>query len=637
MIKEKRNTLISTVCLLLPLFLTACSTPDPDPSCENSQSTEQQSEYTGNTEKEEKDSETAHSLFGSAPWFRDDTGSRTQIADDWIYGYWGRQLCRVNMDTLEAEVLYEAVSPQDGCFCIWDGSIYFLEKRMVDYLDGAKGNLRRIKCDGSDLVLLAEDIPVQEYQSYEMNFYNDILYLTCPYGDMKEDLFFRISKEDTADPVDISETLYGLLPEGYTDACRTYKYSSIPNIASCMTHFGYAFVTDMAGKLYRILPESGEMEEFPLVHPDSARYFFLTNEALVYAQDNDIWYTASLNSPETVTEIGGLACYGINFWDEKGMYYVNRTYDEDSFRLERLNWDGTSERLHYEISRPQPTLSVDNLDFFYSDGTYLYYNRLHQGDSAVYRIHIENGSDFLPELVYIYYDNPIKDISVSETVDTTFTANESGAHGSFSMTRVSMTEQTPASAKINLFLESMYEEENQYVEDLKDSVRETLSPEWPENDQNSGKIVEYSTHFSINYVDDSYICLTRQWYEYWQGAAHGMHGAVEYVFSRSTGERLQITDVVQNTEAEIKAIIGPYVEARAEWGTGEEDWEAVLLEEGRFFLTSEGIGIHFDVYEMTSYASGGLDIVVPYEKFELYSLHFFDKYNTRSSSLQQSA
>ena len=252
MIKEKRNTLISTVCLLLPLFLTACSTPDPDPSCENSQSTEQQSEYTGNTEKEEKDSETAHSLFGSAPWFRDDTGSRTQIADDWIYGYWGRQLCRVNMDTLEAEVLYEAVSPQDGCFCIWDGSIYFLEKRMVDYLDGAKGNLRRIKCDGSDLVLLAEDIPVQEYQSYEMNFYNDILYLTCPYGDMKEDLFFRISKEDTADPVDISETLYGLLPEGYTDACRTYKYSSIPNIASCMTHFGYAFVTDMAGKLYRL-------------------------------------------------------------------------------------------------------------------------------------------------------------------------------------------------------------------------------------------------------------------------------------------------------------------------------------------------------------------------------------------------
>ena len=34
-------------------------------------------------------------------------------------------------------------------------------------------------------------------------------------------------------------------------------------------------------------------------------------------------------------------------------------------------------------------------------------------------------------------------------------------------------------------------------------------------------------------------------------------------------------------------------------------------------MTQEGIGIHFDVYEMTCYASGALDIIVPYEAFEL--------------------
>lgn len=614
---RKYNHLIPAAFLLLLLTLTACSVQDRSPISGHAQNAQLQSKGSTETPFQEKSLPPKPSVFGSVPWFRDDTGSSTQMAAGWIYGYWGRQLCRINIHTLEAEVLYEAVSFQDGCFCIRDESIYFLEKREVDYLDGAKSSLLRMKCDGSDRLLLAEDISVREHSDYRMNFYEDILYLTDSYGTVEENLFFRITKDGTAEAVHISETLYGLLPDGCSDACQTNKYRALPNLASCMTHFGYAFVTDDECRLYRIIPESGEMEEFPLADPASSGYFFLTNEALVYMQDKDIWYAASLDNPETVTEIGELACNGINFWDKEGMYYVNRRYDEDSFRLERLNWNGTSDRVLYDIRRPMSSLSADSLDFFYYDGTYLYYNRLHQGDSAVYRIRLKKDSDCLPELVYVYYDNPIHDISVSETFDTTFTANESGVHGCFSMTKVSMTEQTAAAARINQFLENLYEAENSHMEELKEIVRNAASSEWPEAEWNSGTIVEYSAHFSVNYIDDNYIGLGEYWYVYWQGAAHGMHGAVEYVFSRATGEQLQITDVVKNTESEIKAIIGPYVEARAEWGTAGEDWEAILLQEGRFFLTPEGIGIHFDAYEMTCYASGGLDVIVPYEKFEM--------------------
>ena len=632
MAKKKWIYLISIVCSMLPLILTACSNPDTNSFSENPLNPERQTESPARAETEEKISEPEHSPFGSVPWFRDDTGSRTQTADGWLYGYWSRQLCRVNITTLEAEVLYEAVSPQDGSFCIQDEYIYFLEKRKVDDPDGSKASLRRIKCDGSDLVLLAENIPVQEYLYYKMNFYEDILYLTCSGNNLENELFFRVLKEGSADDgaaetgaaeagaaeaVDVSETLYSLLPEGYMDACKTYKYNGLPNIASCMTHFGYAFVTDSADRLYRIFPESGEMEEFPLVNPDSSGYFFLTNEALVYAQDGDRWYASSLDNPESVTEIGELECYGISFWDEKGMYYVDQRYNEDSFRLVRLNWNGKIESLHFGVRRPKPSLSMDTLDFFYSDAAWLYYNRSDQGDSAVYRIDMEKGSDYQPELVYVYYDNPLKDISVSETFDTTFTANESGARGSFSMTKVSMTEQTDAAAKINHFLEVQYAGEDRYMEELKEPVRDTVSSEWTEDGWVSGTVVEYSVHYNISYIDDNYIGISRQWYECWQGAAHGIYGSTEYVFSRSTGRQLQITDVVKNTESEIKAIIGPYVEAKAEWGTDEDDWEAVLLEDGRFFLTPEGIGIHFDVYEMTCYASGGLDVIVPYEKFEI--------------------
>ena len=89
------------------------------------------------------------------------------------------------------------------------------------------------------------------------------------------------------------------------------------------------------------------------------------------------------------------------------------------------------------------------------------------------------------------------------------------------------------------------------------------------------------------------------------------------MFDRATGRRLQITDVVNNSPEEICSIIAPYVEAGSDWGTGEEGWETIILEDGRFYLTPEGIGIHFDVYEMTCYAAGALDIVVPYDKFDI--------------------
>lgn len=76
---------------------------------------------------------------------------------------------------------------------------------------------------------------------------------------------------------------------------------------------------------------------------------------------------------------------------------------------------------------------------------------------------------------------------------------------------------------------------------------------------------------------------------------------------------------MENTSEDICKIIAPYVEAVAEWGTDEQGWEYGILDEGRFYLTTEGVGIHFDVYEITCYAAGSQDVVVPYEKFLMKS------------------
>ena len=48
-----------------------------------------------------------------------------------------------------------------------------------------------------------------------------------------------------------------------------------------------------------------------------------------------------------------------------------------------------------------------------------------------------------------------------------------------------------------------------------------------------------------------------------------------------------------------------------------EGQEQTALEPDRFFLTGDGIGLSYDVYELASYAEGATDIVIPFEEFRM--------------------
>lgn len=592
-----------------------------EPESEGLESQEQESQGEQDEEKDLKGKAVKESEFGGLPYFRDDTGSNTQLVDGWLYGYWSRQLCRVNVDTLETEVLYEAVSPQNGIFNIYDGYVYFVEQPNVSYQDGAKANLLRVKCEGSEPEVLAEISNAPEYGSYGINIYDDILYLTYLHGEPENYRFFRLSESGEAKEISVEETLYGMLPEGYTDASEKYKYDGIPNLIYCVSHFDYAFVSNDMDRLYRINLETGNMEAFPLPEYKYGSFsnLILTSEALIYTSNGDVWYSINLDSPGTAEEIGELDGYEMNCWDEKGIYYVDRGCGKDEFSVVRLGWDGERENLRSWVKNPRLDSSVygDYLNVLYSDGTYLYYDCLKEGDGVICRIPLEGDYDDEAEQVFVYYDNPVKDISTRETFATTFTVEDTGDIGAFSITKVYLTEETKAAEKINEFLEEQYRAEEEYIASLLDEVRDMAFSEWKSNWSNT--IVEDTMSVSIDYIDDDYIGFCIGWYQYWNGAAHGSYGSVEYVFSRATGERMQITDVVKNSEEEICAIIAPYIEAKAEWGTDGEGWEEIILDDGRFYLTTEGIGIHFDVYEMTCYAAGALDVIVPYEEFELRS------------------
>ena len=184
----------------------------------------------------------------------------------------------------------------------------------------------------------------------------------------------------------------------------------------------------------------------------------------------------------------------------------------------------------------------------------------------------------------------------------------------YSITEVSFKEDTGAYGRINDFLEELYAQDVASVEEYKELVREESEEYWEER---GGEYVEYSDSYHVIYMDEKYVGVAACWDQYWKGGAHGIYGTIYYMFDRNTGNRVAITDVVNNSPEEICEIIAPYVDAVAVWGAGNEGWKRTLLEQDRFFLAEEGIGIHFDVYEIDCYAAGDQEIIVPYSMFDL--------------------
>lgn len=569
--------------------------------------------------------------LGGASCFKDDSGKNTQLSEGWLYGYWGRQLCRVDVDTLETEVLFRAASPQEGHFSIYDGNIYFVEQRHVSYLNGAKANLWRMGCDGSGLELLVEGVDITEGYTIGtstisgMEIYDDILYLLGGNADGEDNRYFRLNGDGGAEEISADETLYGMVPEGYRDACsNSYRFVRLPNLVYCVRNYGYALVCDGSGSLYRLTFKSGELERIPLAAGSATYGVLLTGSALIYRDFSHMWYCINLEDLEDPVEIGRMECSSVDdivFWDAKGICYVERDNEDEGFNVGRLNWSGETEALGYWVRNPR-LRNEAGLTVLYSDGSYLYYDALSGGDGVICRIPLEGQEHYSDEAqqVFTYYEDAAAGLSTRETFATTFTVEATGHRGSFSVTKVRLTEKTEAAARINRQLEEIYRSEEEYMAEMMDSVRDIAAGGeevfgWP----GSMTCVENTLRASVIYLDENYIGISFGWYEYWSGAAHGLYGSTEYVFSRSTGQRLTLTDVLENSPEEICTIIAPYVEEKAEWGTGGEGWEQMILEDWRFYLTPEGIGIHFDTYELTSYASGGLDVVVPYGMFQMRS------------------
>lgn len=197
---------------------------------------------------------------------------------------------------------------------------------------------------------------------------------------------------------------------------------------------------------------------------------------------------------------------------------------------------------------------------------------------------------------------------------------------STSITKLWLHEDEEGIVKINAALREIYEAaeaemetDNQEILDeylFEDGVLQEGLDEWllyPLDEWLAISNENYEA--SIEYADENYLCLSMNGDNFVAGGAHGYYWSDYYVFDRHTGQRLSLEDFVNDSTEDIKEIVKARILAVAPYSKGEQSEDA--LEQDRFFLTAEGLGIHYDVYEIGDYASGSFDLIIPFKLFHM--------------------
>lgn len=592
------------------------------------------------------------SSFSDVPYFRDDTGGLLQEEGGYLYSYWGGVLARYDGDTLEQEVLYQAASDQNSrLFCMDGPYIYFLEIPNISPY-GKKSILYRIKKDGTELTILDENVPdagmydgASSYREYTaVDIEGDILYL------MHDEavVCYRIKQDGGVERIAAADTLYGRMPEGFHapgTGGTHLAYWNLPTIPYCAGNFGYFFAcSEEYGWLIRVDAESGIVENVTDGLPESMRYYdhlLLTHNSLFCSVDEKVWMRRGLESGSE-WEVWHESEQELRFcgYDENGMYFESWTGEEAGlgvWLLSRIDWEGertclfSMEGEHYFAEYPMGF----PLKRFWVAGDYLYYFAMSEEGRGIYRAPLaqagQNADTAQPQMVCLYNRDKTKETGYIESEKTE--PEEGTIVLPTQFDKFYLYEQTAADKKINAFLKEQYREYEAYLaednaafcrefeenwEDLQDLWEGWFSEENPDMEEAEQKrmiAAESSQEIraAVSFADENYLVVDVSGYSYWFPGAHGIYWDDYYVFDRRTGERLSLFDFVDNTEEEIEAVVSSYLEMCC-LPSGAE---GIAQDIDRFFLTPEGIGIHYDVYELSDYASGAQDIVIPYEAFRI--------------------
>lgn len=608
--------------LLCAISLSGCAGTDhpADADEETGEETIEMPLETATEEEWESRLEGKAERFGAVPYFDEDRDGMLQYADGYLYGYLEGRIFRIDTQTGEETVLAAMRNTASNHFCIDNGYLYFFYIPRVSFVDGIRGDLYRLDLNSTDSeppVLLAEDVRVSEdnaavYDSttVSMSVYQDILYIMLK----DEAVCLRLFPEGSVEEIALQDTLYGLLPAGYS---APWRYN-LPSIPYCAAHYGYFFAQNEDNCLVCVDVESGKWES--IGGKNAYSNAFLTHEGIYLADSaRNQWFRCDLeNMTEPISSFWREYNYSerIVGFKEDGVYLLSGQFDSEkgyTVRLVLADREGRENLLvSYEkqLASPPPY----GIEYYYVKDGWLYYRDLWEDGYWIARIALTGGES---EKLYCYDSGSRWQESIAEieTVEKN-TENTGERRLSTSITKLWIKEEQAGDAAINAALKKIYadaeaelEEDNRWIME-KYFSEEEAEGEWREE---WGWLYENYEAY-LDYADEDYLCICMMCDGYW-GGAHGSYWYDYYVFDRHTGKRLALQDFVNNSPEEITEIVKAYIVAGYEWTSGNQAEDA--LEPDRFFLTEEGLGIHYDVYEVGSYADGPFEVIIPFKVWDM--------------------
>jgi hypothetical protein len=110
--------------------------------------------------------------------------------------------------------------------------------------------------------------------------------------------------------------------------------------------------------------------------------------------------------------------------------------------------------------------------------------------------------------------------------------------------------------------------------------------------------------------------------EYFTGGAHGMREQEYFVIDSEEKRRLFLEDLfLESAGTSLKALMEDALRDYSKLSPGEPLSEGYYFDNSvdipeNFFLSPEGVGFHWDPYEIAPYSAGPIEVVVPYNKLQ---------------------
>jgi hypothetical protein len=384
--------------------------------------------------------------------------------------------------------------------------------------------------------------------------------------------------------------------------------------------YGYYLLRDENYKLCIVNQDTGEKKTLPEEIKDyslvscNQKYFLM--EEYSYPVVN--FYLVDIQTMEKKSLMTTSRDISVIGMDEEWVYWQRNDENMDMFYFERIPLDGGVTEGLFEnnnfLGMAEETpwylmdISVVN-DYIYYVGEkdYKYYLMRRNLD-------IPQAEEIIGDA---FYDSGIGKVgTITAYIENIFSDYDSDVVlGSIDLEWLIINDCFPGADKINAILEAEQQQNMEYERTIAKGMEEYAA---------DGLSSSISSRVSpIYHFNERYISFTQQNYDY-TGGAHGMPYWVPHTFDLETGNELKLSDIVANSEEEFKDIVtaqftemynvdpGMYWDDSVQYVHDETDLESA------FYLTQNGLVIYYGPYELAPYAAGFQEIVVPYDKLELY-------------------